>query len=285
MRVCAELPQTDANCSPWASPSSASTVMPRADPSAACSLLVLLKSFFQRHTHNTPGADEGSLCASICVRAVGDNPCDRRLLRGLHGGQAVQKPFPTLHTPRDTHEPGWPKAFLGAGGCAQPHSCYPCSTAASAFETSQGLGPALLDLEQVQQTALNIMFTDGLRLCISVAFHWPWKKKYQPVSQSNGWTTRWIILLSYCSCTLPWICSCGQQPWPVFLGQGRKHQELGWREQTSHIPSCVTTWCMATWSALTSLTFWHSHHPQETLLHVSSSTPFKWGHKHRVIES
>lgn len=34
------------------------------------------------------------------VRALGDKQCDRRLLRGLHGGQAVSNPFPpATHTP------------------------------------------------------------------------------------------------------------------------------------------------------------------------------------------
>lgn len=65
---------------------------------------------------------------------------------------------PTLSHPPHTHTMSWagPRPSLVQVAVHKPHSCYPCSIAASATETIQELSPALLDLEQVQQKALNI---------------------------------------------------------------------------------------------------------------------------------
>ena len=108
------------------------------------------------------------------ARAEGDKKCDMRLMRAPHRGQAVHCSLSTLR-PHTTNQVS-PRPSPVQVAVYKPYSCSPCGTAASAIETSKGMSPALLDLEQVQRKALTITFAGGLRLCISVAFHWLVKK-------------------------------------------------------------------------------------------------------------
>lgn len=139
-------------------------------PSLSCSANHHPISILVRH----PGQTQVHPVHPSVVRAVGNKKCDTRLMRTPCRGQAVHHPLSTLH-PHTANQVG-PRPSPGQGAVYKPHSCCPCGTAASAIETSKGMSPALLDLEQVQQKALNIIFAGGSRLCIPVAFHWLGKK-------------------------------------------------------------------------------------------------------------
>lgn len=108
------------------------------------------------------------------VRAVGDKKCDTKFVRAPRREKAVHRSLSTLH-PHTVNQVS-PRPSPVQVAVYKLHSCSPCGTAASAIETSKGMSPALLHLEQVQQKALNISYAGGLRLCISVAFHWLGKK-------------------------------------------------------------------------------------------------------------